>query len=279
MPDALFPFPTSLPLDRIIAGEIRMAVTMAGEGRPVVLIHGLGWDRNLWRPQVERLSQRYRVIAADTRGHGESDKPDGPYSIDQYAADWAALLDALGVTGACVVGFSQGGMTAQILAAKRPDLVSALCLVSTSGKFQEAGRANMEKRLAAQAAEGAEAAAKVAADSVFSESWRAAHPDELARFVDWRAGHDQPALAHAMRAGYGFDATVHHAGLAMPVLVLAGTADTLTPPAGMRVIAAAIPSAAYAEIPGAGHMIPIEQPAAFDAALDGFLDKHHPAAG
>lgn len=278
MSDALFPFPEPLPADRFAIGNIRMAAAVAGDGPPIVLIHGLGWDRNLWRPQVERLSSRYRVVAGDSRGHGESDKPPGPYSIDMFADDWAALLDGLGITGACIVGFSQVGMTAQVLAGKRPDLISALCLVSTVGRFPDAGRANMEKRLAAQAAEGAEAAGRVAAESIFSEAWRTSHPDELARFVSWRAGHDQEALAHAMRAAYGFDATPVHPGIGVPTLVVAGSADSLTPAAGMRDIAAAIPGAAYAEVPGAGHMIPIEQPDTFDKVLDGFLDSHFPAA-
>ena len=279
MTDVPFPFPARLPADRIAIGDIALAACVAGAGRPVVLIHGLGWDRNLWLPQVERLSARYKVIAGDTRGHGDSDKPAGPYSIDLFASDWAALLDRLDVRGACVVGFSQGGMAAQILAARRPDLVSALVLVSTSGRFPDAGRENMEKRLAAQAAEGPEASARVAAESIFSEAWRADHPAELERFVAWRAGQDQQALAHAMRATYGFDATPLHGGIGVPTLVLAGSADSLTPAAGMRDIAAAVPGAAYAEVPGAGHMIPIERPDAFDRALGGFLDTHYPAAG
>lgn len=278
MPDTRLSFATALPARRIAVGDIAMAATVVGDGPTVVLIHGLGWDRNLWAPLVGRLSARYRVVAADTRGHGDSDKPDEPYSIAQFARDWAALLDALGGAPACVIGFSQGGMTAQILAAARPDLVGALALVSTAGRFPDSGRANMETRLAAQAAEGPESAARVAADSIFSAAWLAAHPETLERFVAWRAGQDQRALAHAMRAAYDFDATPLHPTLAVPTLVLAGSDDRLTPPDGMRAIAAAIPGAAYAEVPGSGHMIPIEQPEAFEAILDRFLATHWPPA-
>jgi 3-oxoadipate enol-lactonase len=276
MPDSVFPSRT-LPARLVRIGDIAMAVSDTGEGPPIVFIHGLGWDRNLWSAQVDRLAGRYRVVAGDTRGHGDSDKPGGPYSIDLFAADWAALLDAIGTGPACIVGFSQGGMAAQILAARRPDLVAALCLVSTSGRFPASGRENMEKRLAAQANEGPEQAARVAAESIFSPAWRAANPAELERFVAWRTGQDQRSLAAAMRATYDFDATPLHPSFAMPTLVLAGSADTLTPAAGMRDIAAAIPGAIYAEVPGSGHMIPVEQPAEFDAILDQFLARHYPA--
>ena len=104
-----------------------MMVVEAGRGRPLVFLHGLGWDHTLWARQVARYAGTYRVTAGDTRGHGGSAKPPGPYSIDLFADDWAALLDALGVRDACLVGFSQGGMIATQLAIARPDLVGTTC--------------------------------------------------------------------------------------------------------------------------------------------------------
>ena len=81
-----------------------MNVVDARRQPPILLIHGLGWDHSLWNPTVERLAGHYHVIATDTRGHGATDKPAGPYDIDMFARDYAALADELGLTGVCVIG-------------------------------------------------------------------------------------------------------------------------------------------------------------------------------
>src|SRR5262245_33409969 len=127
---------------RVATQRLTMNVVEAGRGRAVLLIHGLGWDHSLWNPTIARLAPHYRVIAADTRGHGATDKPDGPYDMDMFARDYAALADALSLTEICVIGLSQGGMIAQCLALMRPDLVSALILISTSCKSAPSLRDN-----------------------------------------------------------------------------------------------------------------------------------------
>ena len=104
-----------------------------------------------------------------------------------FALDYAALADALGLTGICVIGLSQGGMVAQNLALLRPDLVSSLALISTSCKSAPSLRDNMEARIAALDKMGSEAAAGIAAESIFSPGWRAANPAALARFASWRS--------------------------------------------------------------------------------------------
>ncbi|MCK8785893.1 alpha/beta hydrolase [Roseomonas sp. NAR14] len=273
-----FPPAAGLPPPRRVATpRLAMLVAEGGKGQPVVFLHGLGWDHTLWNPTLARLAPRHRVVAADTRGHGGSDAPPGPYGIAQFAEDWAALLDALGVRGACLVGLSQGGMVAQALALARPDLVASLVLASTACRSHPAARENMEARIAAAEREGPAAAAEVAARSIFSEGWRAANPEALRRFLAWRTAMPMAPLNEAVRAAYGFDLRDRLPGLAVPTLVVAGAADTLTPPANSEEIAALIPGAALRLIPEAGHILPVEQPAAFAALLDGFLARHHPA--
>lgn len=257
---------------------IAMNVAETGEGRPLVFIHGLGWDNTLWSRQLARYGTAYRVIAGDTRGHGGSEKPTGPYSIDLFAEDWAALLDALAVRGACLVGFSQGGMIAMTLALARPDLIDALVLVSTACRSHANARENMEARIAAMREQGAEASARIGAASVFSPAFLAANPERLAQFVAWRAAMAQEPLAEAMRAAYGFDLKAALSAVRKPCLVVAGTADTLTRPDAVVEVAAAIPGAAFETVAGAGHMIPVEQPEAFDRLLDGFLSRHFSVA-
>lgn len=253
-----------------------MNIVEAGSGPAVLLIHGLGWDHSLWNPTVEDLSAFYRVIAADTRGHGGTDKPDGPYDMEMFARDYAALADALGLSGICVIGLSQGGMVAQRLALLRPDLVAALVLISTSCKSHPSLRDNMEARIAALDKAGPEAAAGIAAESIFSPGWRAANADALARFVAWRSVMPMAPLNAATRALYDFDLSGDLPRINVPTLVVAGQEDVLTPPKGMEEIAALIPGAAYRSIAKSGHMIPVEQPGQLDPILRAFLSTHFP---
>ncbi len=269
-----FPPPSGATERRVDAGGLAMKIVEAGSGPAVLLIHGLGWDHSLWNPTLQQFAPRYRMIAADTRGHGGSDKPPGPYDMAMFARDYAALVDSLGLKRLCVVGLSQGGMVAQKLALLRPDLVSALMLISTSCRSAPSLRDNMEARIAAMDKAGPEAAAKIAAESIFSPAWRGANANELARFYAWRAAMPSDPLNAATRALYDFDLSKDLPRIAVPTLVVAGSEDVLTRPAGMEEIAALIPGAEYRLIPGAGHMIPVEQPAAVAALLSAFLQAH-----
>lgn len=251
-----------------------MHLVEAGQGPPVLLIHGLGWDGSLWNPTLDLLSGDHHVLASDTRGHGTTDAPAGPYSIDGFARDYAALLDALGLSSLCVVGLSQGGMIAQTLALTRPDLVGALVLVSTSSRSDPGAQASMEARLEAMEQKGAAGAAIVAAESIFSPGWRAAHLAEVERFVAWRAAMPLEPIKAATRAAYGFDVSNELSRIRVPTLVVAGSADRLTPPASMEDIAARIPGARLVVLPDVGHILPVEQPDTFHAHLVPFVQAH-----
>jgi 3-oxoadipate enol-lactonase len=269
-----FPKPAGATERRVATGRLTVNIVEAGSGPAVLLLHGLGWDHSLWNPTIAEFSPCYRMIAADTRGHGETDKPDGPYDMEMFARDTAALADALGLKRVCVVGLSQGGMVAQKLALLRPDLVSALVLVSTSCKSDPSLRDNMELRIAAMGKAGPEAAAKIAAESIFSPAWRAANAAALARFVAWRVAMPMAPLNAATRALYDFNLSGELPKIAVPTMVVAGADDVLTRPKGMEEIAALIPGTIYRLIPGTGHMIPVERPEALTAVLSDFLKAH-----
>jgi 3-oxoadipate enol-lactonase len=269
-----FPLPSGATERFVKAGDLTMKIVEAGSGPAVLLIHGLGWDHSLWNPTVEQFSPRYRMIAVDTRGHGGTGKPAGPYDMGMFARDYSALADALGLQRVCVVGLSQGGMVAQQLALLRPALVSALVLISTSCKSAPSLRDNMEARIAAMDEAGPEAAAKIAAESIFSPAWREANAGELARFYAWRSAMPTEPLNAATRALYDFDLSKDLPSVRVPTLVVAGAEDTLTRPAGMEEIAALIPGAKYRLVPASGHMLPVEQPTVVSALLRDFLEEH-----
>jgi 3-oxoadipate enol-lactonase len=269
-----FPKPAAATERRVATDRLTINIVEAGQGPAVLLLHGLGWDHSLWNPTVEKYAPNYRMIAADTRGHGGTDKPDGPYDMEMFARDYSALADALGLKRLCVIGLSQGGMVAQKLALLRPDLVSALVLVSTAYKSDPSLRDNMEARIAAMDKVGPEAAAKIAAESIFSPGWRSANPAALDRFVKWRAAMPMAPLNAATRALYDFNLSADLSKIAVPTLVIAGQEDVLTKPKGMEEIAALIPGATYRVIPSTGHMIPVEQSEQLTALLSDFLKTH-----
>lgn len=272
-----FSFPDGATAARVPTPRLSMFCVEAGSGPPVVLLHGLGWDSSLWFPTLAQLAGRHRAIAADTRGHGDSDKPPGPYSIAQFAEDWAGLLDHLRVRDATLVGLSQGGMVAQALAINRPDLVARLVLVATSCRSHPDSKSNMEARITALADAGAQAAAQVAAESIFSAAWRRQHPEELARFLHWRCLASTEPLLAAMRAVYGYDVSPGLPGIRVPTLIIAGTGDTLIPPEASRQIADLIPGAELHLLADVGHIIPVEAPVAFARLLQDFLQQGTPA--
>jgi pimeloyl-ACP methyl ester carboxylesterase len=131
----------------------------------------------------------------------------------------------------------------------------------------------MDARFAAMRRGGGAEAAKVAAQSVFSDAWRESHPDELAGFLEWRTQHDQAALIEVMRAVSYFDVSAQLPGLLVPTMVVTATGDKMMPPEAQAPIAKLIPGAEHIEIEDSGHMVSIEQPEVFDSVLDEFLES------
>jgi len=262
---------------RIVAANgLDQAVLVAGPdaGPAVLLIHGLGWDHSLWRFQVAPLVARgLRVVAPDLRGMGASGKPTAPWSIGDYVADLAALLDQLGVGRVVVAGFSMGGMVAAAFAIAYPARTAALFMAAAPAFSTAEGQLGTEAMLERAMALGPEAFAAEQAGMIWHPAWAAAHPAEVARFVAWRAAMDQQALHAAFRSSYGTDLREGLRHLRVPARIVAADSDPFASVEAMWGVAGLIPGADLVVIPRAGHMVPIEQPAAFNAALMEFLDR------
>ena len=261
---------------RLPAGGITQHVALAGpeDGPPVLLVHGLGWDYTLFAGQVETLARLgWRVIAPDLRGMGESEKPDGPYSVELYAADMLALMDALGIQRFAVAGFSLGGIITAAMLGRAPTRIAAAVIACCALHATPAGEAGTEAMLARAATLGPLAFAREQAAAIWHPDWAAAHPAEVERFIAWRAAMDQAALTRAFRAGYGIDYRPVMAATPVPVLYVAADADPFASVAAMAALRDATPGADLVVIVNAGHMAPIEQREAFDAALGPFLER------
>jgi len=237
----------------------------------LVFSNSLGTDFRIWDEVAARLAGDFRIALYDKRGHGLSEAPPAPYTIDDHVGDLAALLDHLGIARAAVVGLSVGGLIAQGLAAARPDLVAALVLIGTAPKLGTAETWNA--RIETVAAKGIAALADDILPRWFTAAFRS--PDNPA-FAGYRA-----MLARSPAEGYAgtcaalrdADLTASTRALRLPALCLVGDQDGSTPPDLVRATAALIAGAEFEVIAGAGHIPCVEQPAATAALIGDFLRR------
>jgi 3-oxoadipate enol-lactonase len=254
-----------------VAG-VRIAYDVRGDGPPVLFVQGHGYGRGGWGPAPERLAESFTVVTFDNRGFGDSDKPPGPYTTAQLAADALGVLDTAGLERAHVVGASLGGMIAQELALAAPERVERLVLCCTTPGG--AGAAPMPSRTVALMLEAPSldpseaqrrfvlnALAPAAPGALVDEicAYRAAHPPDPA---GWQA------LA---AAGAAHDALSRLGEIARPTLVLHGTADNVVDPHNAELLAAGIPGATLEWFQGAGHLFAWEQSDRFARVVKGFL--------
>lgn len=248
----------------------------ADDGPPLVLLHAFPLDARMWEPVVERLPQ-LPVLTLDAPGFGSSPDPadlaatrgPGP-DLDTYADAVAATLRRTGVERAVVAGVSMGGYAVMALAERHPDLLAGVGLLDT--KAEADGDDVRAARLAvADAAEGPEGAAAVAGmlTTVLGETTRQERPDVVDRVREWLAQAPPAGIAWAQRAMAARpDRTAALADLAVPALVLRGAEDAGAPQPAAEAMAAALGDAEVVVVPRAGHLSPLEDPAAVATALE-----------
>ena len=239
---------------------------------------GWGGDHTAWAFQIPALAARYRVIAFDNRGAGQSDAPDVPYTIRGMAADALGLLDALGIRRAHVCGASMGGMIAQELTLCAPERVSTLQLHCTLARGDAYGGLLVDSLLRIREREDAAGWARALLPWLVSRRTVAEHPEFVTLWVQRAVDNPYPTTLVGLRrqaeAVAGHD-TLDRLGLiALPTLVTTGAEDILVPPTFSREIHARIDGSDLLVIPDAGHIHFIEQADAFNAACLAFLDAH-----
>lgn len=238
-------------------------------GRPVVFANSLGTDLRLWDKIIPKLPQNLRLIRFDNRGHGLSDGPDAPYSIDDLTLDAEALLDHLRVTDCVFVGLSIGGMIGQSLTARRPDLVRALVLSNTAAKM---GDAQMwHDRIAVIQDGGIEALADPILERWFSNTFRAT--DELAAWRNMLIRTPKQGYLGCCHAIAGADLTDITSTLTLPSMGISGEVDGASTPELVAATLALIPGSTHHVIDNAGHLPCIEDPATYAALLNTFLQE------
>jgi len=244
---------------------VHSVVTGRADGPVVVLSNSLGSTHRMWDAQLADLEQRFRVVRYDTRGHGESPVPPGPYAIDDLADDLVALLDRLEVERAHLVGLSLGGMTAMRAAACNPDRVDRLVLMCTAAQLPPAS--GWTDRAATVRADGTVAVAVAVVARWFTPEHLASHPDIRQRHESMVAATPAEGYAGCCEAIAALDLRADLSSIIAPTLAIAGADDPATPPAKLREIADGVKDGRLLIVSHAAHLANAERPDAITHAV------------
>jgi pimeloyl-ACP methyl ester carboxylesterase len=240
-------------------GDVRVVYDVKGEGEPLLMIHGLGYDRFGWGPLPDLLAHDFRVIVFDNRGVGDSDVPEGPYAVAQMADDAIAVLDAAGVDDTHVLGVSLGGYIAQELALTHPDRLRKLVLASTA----PGGPKSVPMPAAGLEAFGRfptmerEAGLRLMVENSLGAYGVREQPELVEEIYRYRLERG-PTLAGWQAQAYAgatFDAYDRSSRIAAPTLVLQGGGDNVVDPRNADLLAELIPNARLELIPDRGHLM------------------------
>ncbi len=263
---------------RILAGDINVHYVIEGpDDAPVVTFsHALGADLGVWQAQAEACSERYRVLRYDTRGHGDTDAPTGPYSLEQLAGDVVALLETLGIAKTYFVGLSMGGMIGQVLALEHPQLVRGLILCDTASGRGELDQAtwdtNWKMRIESVLSDGLGPQLDATIERWLSPQWAADHPEVVAgirRTIEKTPVAGYVGCCHAISK---LDLTERLSEISCPTLVIVGEDDQGTPVSAARVIHERIAGSRLCIVPAARHLANVECADLVNREILSFLD-------
>ncbi|HEV2813161.1 MAG TPA: alpha/beta hydrolase [Solirubrobacteraceae bacterium] len=257
-------------------GDAELYVEQHGTGPDVLLLCGLGDTVEVWSAQTEALRDRYTLTVVDNRGVGRTRAPVESISVPNFAADAAAVIEALGLDRPHVMGFSGGGVMAQELAITRPELVGSLVLNGTFARFDELAQRKVDMWLQlAATSESPQAFMRVFLASIYS---RAAHADGRAdAWADELVAFEPPMSDEAFVAtleAYRVHETESRLDrIVAPTLVICGEEDPVASPSYSRDIAAGIAGAELVVLPGQAHQPFQEVPDEFNAIVSGFWER------
>lgn len=260
-----------MPEDGLVSVEgARIAYRVDGppDAPALVFSNSIGMDLSMWEPQAQLFAGRFRVIRYDSRGHGRSDAPPGPYTLERLSRDVLALLDALAVRRTSICGLSLGGLVAQWLAVSAPERLERLIIANTAARIGTA--ASWEERIVSVRAGGMRAIRDAGVARYFSEPFRAQHPAVAQRIGAVLEACPPEGYIGCCAALRDADLRGEIARIHLPTLIIAGAHDVATTPAQAQELHAAIAGSQLAVL-DAAHLSNLEQPHAFNARLLAFL--------
>lgn len=255
--------------------RIHYEVTGRADGEPLLLIQGLGADRRGWAFQRFALARRFRLYLVDNRGAGGSDKPHGPYDLEEMAEEALAVLDAEGVRSAHVLGASMGGVLAQILAVRHPERVRSLVLACTASRHLPWRRDLLEEWAALAERRGMRALAGKAVKWLVGPRQHRRFQLPFAVLSPFVLNVPAHAFAAQARAILAFPDDIRELlrSVVVPTMVIVGSQDILTPLADSEELCELIPHAELHVIGGAAHGLMVEHAGTFNEKVLGFLER------
>jgi 3-oxoadipate enol-lactonase len=242
------------------------------EGAPwLTFSHSLACSLRMWDGQVAALKDRFRILVYDTRGHGESEAPKGPYTLDMLAEDLRQLLDHLNIKKTSYVGLSMGGMIGQVLVLTDPGLFERVVLADTGHTQTPETRKQWEERVSIAETKGMQPLVQPTLERWFTEPFRKRKPEIVKKIADLIQSTPVPGYVGCCRAISNLNTTARLKEIKRPVLAIAGEQDAAAP--GTRYIGENVPGAKLVMIPQAAHIANIEQAETFNRALREFLSS------
>jgi 3-oxoadipate enol-lactonase len=261
------------PLVKKKINGIDVRYTVTGAGPWVALSHSLACRLEMWDEEVRRLSKRFTVLAYDSRGHGESGAPPGPYTLDMIADDIKGLFDALGIAHAHWIGLSMGGVFGLAAALKYPGIFDSMVLADTSSRLSDEGIAAFKERVAVVKTGTMEAMVQPTLKRWFKDSFREKNPELMARVADWIRKTPLEGYIGTSAAIPTIDVTHRLGEIDVPCLVMVGADDIAMPLPMAQTLQRHLPRPELYVVPDAGHLSNLEQPEAFNAGLDKFYAR------
>lgn len=257
----------------VSSGGARLHVEIDGEeGLPwLIASNSLAADLSMWDDQVPALTKRRRVVRYDTRGHGRSSAPDGPYGFGILVADMVAVLDALDIAEADILGLSLGGMTALGMALEHPARVRRLVCAQARGMFPPPGIAMWDQRAQAVRDSGMAAVTDDTLSRWFTPETHRHRPEVVEKARKMILATSPDGYIACTAALKQLDYLRRLGGITKPALYIAGELDGGAPADAMREMAEATPGSRFEIVPGAAHIGNMEKPDEYDRLLADFF--------
>lgn len=261
-------------MDEFIAiGGNRFRYRIEGEGAWIVFVHGVGGSLEQWDGVVAELGGRYRTLRYDQRGHGQSSKPAGPYAIDDFVEDLAALTMSLGIDRFDLVGQSLGGLVVQGFALAYPARLKRLMMFAAVAGRTEAEQTAVLERLKIVESGIPGQHFQNSVERWFTDGFRAAHPERIEAYAARNQKNDPAAYAAAYRvlATTDFADRLHE--IRLPTLIVTGEQDRGSNPRMARLMHDRIAGSELVILPGLRHALPFEVPEKVAALIEGFIEQ------
>jgi len=261
-----------MPIVKTATLDIHYAEDGPADAPALVFSNSLATNLSMWQVQAQHFSDRFRVIRYDQRGHGTTAVPAGPYTFEQLANDAVALLDALDIATAHFVGLSMGGMTALGLALDHADRIASIAACNCVAGYGPDGVKMWDERIAIAEKSGMKPLCDGTMERWFTPPFLAEEGPDLHTIREQFLSTPTSGYVGCCQAIRDLDYTDRLSGVTLPVQLIVGADDPTTPPEASRAIQQRIAGAALTVIDNASHLCNVEQPAAFNSALLGFLE-------